>query len=358
MIKKYIYVYVGGEILLAKARWKYDITPELFIKKFKELKSVKEMSFYWGVDRATIRNYAKKIGFNYKDFIPSHNFKQPSEEDIKYICEQYYCKTSKELAEKFGVSKSYIKKIWKKNGLSGKRNKPYTYVFDENYFESIDSKDKAYFLGLLATDGCVYKRKNGIGQHIIKLSLVGDLEIIEEFKKHLKSNNKITKMSNKNKSDFIYTLAIVSDKMAEDLRKYGIVTNKTDKTKFPNIDNEFIPHFIRGVLDGDGSIYKTIQPKNKLKKYRYTINIVGTYKLLNRIAVCLKMYSINSTIYRDNKNYSFPLYTLKIQRQEDMLKFIDLIYKDCDNLYIKRKKDKADELVDDVRCRLAQKCAK
>ena len=38
--------------------------------------------------------------------------------------------------------------------------------------EKIDSPDKAYFLGLLAADGCVYRRKNGSkSQAMIKLTL-------------------------------------------------------------------------------------------------------------------------------------------------------------------------------------------
>lgn len=28
-------------------------------------------------------------------------------------------------------------------------------VYNENYFEKIDSEDKAYFLGLIAADGCI-----------------------------------------------------------------------------------------------------------------------------------------------------------------------------------------------------------
>lgn len=32
------------------------------------------------------------------------------------------------------------------------------YVFNENYFSSIDSEDKAYLLGFICTDGNIYKR--------------------------------------------------------------------------------------------------------------------------------------------------------------------------------------------------------
>ena len=48
---------------------------------------------------------------------------------------------------------------------------------------------------------------------------------------------------------------MVSDIICNDLRQYGIIPNKTYLTKhLPNIPKEFLPHFLRGLLDGDGWI--------------------------------------------------------------------------------------------------------
>ena len=89
---------------------------------------------------------------------------------MEEIKSSYGTISAKELALKYGVSKSRISQIWMKAELKGHRS--YIYNFNHNYFEKIDSPDKAYFLGLLAADGCVYRRKNGSkSQAMIKLTL-------------------------------------------------------------------------------------------------------------------------------------------------------------------------------------------
>jgi hypothetical protein len=42
--------------------------------------------------------------------------------------------------------------------------------------------------------------------------------------------------------------------MAEDLSKYGVVPRKSYYTYLPKIDDKYMNHLIRGILDGDGSI--------------------------------------------------------------------------------------------------------
>ena len=45
------------------------------------------------------------------------------------------------------------------------------YQLNENYFETIDTREKAYFLGLLAADGCIHKTIPGKRNTRISLSL-------------------------------------------------------------------------------------------------------------------------------------------------------------------------------------------
>ena len=66
--------------------------------------------------------------------------------------------------------------------------------------------------------------------------------------------------------------------MFDDLVSHGVVLNKTNIVKPPNIDKEFIPSFILGYFDGDGSIFL-----NNSKRPFYSINIVGTDELLTFI---------------------------------------------------------------------------
>ena len=65
--------------------------------------------------------------------------------------------TQKSLSEKYGVSRSVIKRILQENFVDIRKT---TTKYTANYdiFEDIDSPEKAYWLGFLAADGCVYKR--------------------------------------------------------------------------------------------------------------------------------------------------------------------------------------------------------
>ena len=123
-----------------------------FIEDYNELKSSTEMAKKYGITRETILKFAKRI--NYKN---TYRASLTKEEEY-YILSQYEFKSSTDLSKELEVSRALITKIWRVNGLSGKSSRIYYCDFD--FFENIDSPAKAYFLGVMASDGCVYKRKN------------------------------------------------------------------------------------------------------------------------------------------------------------------------------------------------------
>lgn len=62
------------------------------------------------------------------------------------------------------------------------------YTFNKNYFEKIDSEDKAYFLGLLYADGCNSTSATQNHASIVLNLQEGDKEILEKFMKYINSN--------------------------------------------------------------------------------------------------------------------------------------------------------------------------
>ena len=158
--------------------------------------------------------------------------------------------TIRAVAENFNLSDPSIIKI-----LNEYRIKRYTKVqlyspeLIENYFENIDDEFKAYFLGLIITDGCIHNTKGK--QSLISITLnEKDKYLLDAFKKHIKSNKNITYDGRG-----CCQITILSNKMVNDLKQYGLIPNKSLKTVFPsNIPNHLYPHLIRGMIDGDGSI--------------------------------------------------------------------------------------------------------
>ena len=65
-------------------------------------------------------------------------------------------------------------------------------LLKEDYFSEIDTEQKAYFLGLMLTDGAVVKDNKGERQDTISLELVEtDVEIINKFKEEINSNSSL-----------------------------------------------------------------------------------------------------------------------------------------------------------------------
>ena len=126
---------------------------------------------------------------------------------------------------------------------------------NSNYFETIDSRDKAYWLGIMYSDGCVCERKEG--KYSISLEMI-DKEHIEKFKNALSSSHKICTIRHKGyeNAKLSYSIHIYDSKIANDLINLGCVPRKsTCLSSIPDIPREFIYDFIRGCVDGDGCIY-------------------------------------------------------------------------------------------------------
>lgn len=127
---------------------------------------------------------------------------------------------------------------------------------NESFFEKIDSEEKAYFLGLMYSDGYIFSSKHtkGLGIQLQE----PDKELLIKFNQCLKSNYPlmVVKRLDENHQNCI-RLYGYSKKIAEDLTKQGCFENKTKKLQFPScnqVPSNLIHHFIRGYFDGDGCV--------------------------------------------------------------------------------------------------------
>lgn len=234
------------------------------------------------------------------------------------------------IAKQFNVSITPIKRILTKNGiiLTNRR-----YFVDENYFNNIDTEEKAYWLGFIFADGYTRERKSGNSLEL-KLS-IKDKKHLELFKQNINSNHLITNSTNKVKykdgisQSSMCHLAIYSRTLVESIKKHGVHPRKTFTIKFPNIKEELQNHFIRGYFDGDGSF--SFIPE----KYKITTNIVcASNEFRNDLVEILKKNDIWFKQYSNIK--------IEIQNKLDCLKFYNYIYKNA-TIFLNRKKEKYEE---------------
>ncbi len=161
------------------------------------------------------------------------------------------------------------------------------YKVDDNFLDEI-KEEQAYFLGIMASDGCIRKfPKCSEPYRAFSLTQSGEhgLKLIKYVRDLLKSNCKIYHYKKVNS----YTIQITSKKLTTRLIELGITPRKTLTLEFPKcISKNLAAAFIRGYVDGDGciGIYK-----RGAGEY-LSISLVGTKSFIESTIVLLPLINI------------------------------------------------------------------
>lgn len=210
--------------------------------------------------------------------------------------------------------------------------RPRIYTIDENYFEKIDSKIKAYVVGFLYADGSISGKCLTIVLH------ERDNEILELIKKELNYSGPIQYKLHANTNTY-RVLSIHSRKICSDLTKIGVIRNKTyDSKTIPVIDEKYETNLLMGIFDGDGSIYTS---KNRKE---YTATFCGNIGTLSQIKNMLLKYDISSNEIRYRHDTIFSG-MLEIRGYVNLEKLFKLFYENNDN-YLIRKNDKFNNFIE------------
>ena len=184
-------------------------------------------------------------------------------------------------------------------------------------FNSIDTLEKAYLLGLLQADGCVCNNKQTQSKSVRLKLKESDKYLLEDicnkwpfFKKPVLEVDKSGKKS--------YLIIAYGKELFNDLCMNGVLPRKS----YENANNSFMPQlsknlfisYFLGLLDGDGTI--TIDNKNHIR-----IDLVGkTENLFKYIIEELKVYGIKSNLYyRKDKDY----YMIRISTKSSVKSLIN-----------------------------------
>ena len=232
-----------------------------------------------------------------------------------------------EIAEKFKCTHANISKRLHKAGYHNlrdysKRRLPSRinrHIVDLEFFKNIDNQDKAYFLGLMFSDGSVNSKGN---QFYLKLK---DEDVILKFKEVLKCDYPVIYREVPNKS---YTIEVSSKKMCSDLINLGCIPNKTKVLKFPSLREDLIRHFIRGYFDGDGCL----QLQNKIYHCRFDIACASKQFLESMRPYITAIAVTNGGL---NKESKYNVWHLSYSGNQ-VIQILDWLYKDA-NYYMQRK---------------------
>jgi len=213
----------------------------------------------------------------------------------------------------------------------------FKFSINDNYFKKW-SHNMAYILGLWFADGCITS-----GDRFNITLHVDDKYLLEKILREMESDHQIAM-----KTNTCCMFTIVSKEIVRDIIRLGGKYRKSLDVKFPIIPVNYLPDFIRGLWDGDGSIWYC----NAYKIYKSSICsgskdfLLRLYQLLNKNISDFRA-SIHKTIVKRGSllpNNAVTkrrgiLYSLNLS-VNNTIRLRDYIYKNKKGLKMIRKYNK------------------
>lgn len=186
---------------------------------------------------------------------------------------------------------------------------------------------KAYMLGIIFGDGSLGKST----KQEIEIAM-NDFDVLNcinrnVFDNKININTRILKSGKTN-----YRLGIYNSKIWEEaIYNFELCNNKSAVIKFPNLDEKYLSHFVRGLVDSDGSFFLD---NNKLTFAYGSCSLFFITKLKD---VLMKYCNVNNIkILRINRK-SNDYYTIKWCNKKDPYAIGRWVYKDSENNRGERK---------------------
>ena len=262
-----------------------------------------------------------------------------SDDEINIIKTNYLNKTMNELQQQLqGKTKGDILACCHKLGLTRTKK-----TCERDFFNVIDTEEKAYWLGFIFADGYIsfsdanIKKGQIASAYCVGIKLqVSDKNHLKKFNKSINGNYKVFEETAypdgfRKKQTKSAKILVYSQQMYNDLNQY-FERDKTYTAKFPELPKHLIRHFIRGYFDGDGCLtftQKTFQ--------------VGFVSASQDFYIGLKDALGQNSFHPWEKNeinkHGTKMYYMRLNRLEEKYRFLDWIYNDC-SIYLDRKYQK------------------
>jgi hypothetical protein len=124
------------------------------------------------------------------------------------------------------------------------------------YFDEIDTAEKAYWLGFLLTDGCVRGYGDGGSRLVVKLARK-DREHLVKLHAALGARRPIRDIEAVTFGALrpLSVLDVCSPPLTRALISHGVLPRKTHTCEPWDGPSDLMPHYWRGIIDGDGGVY-------------------------------------------------------------------------------------------------------
>ncbi len=280
------------------------------------------------------------------------------QQKIDIVNEYIYGNTAPQIGQKYSVSSNCIYSILKHRGIARRQTGSYNhktckqrankYRINNQYFDTINTEEKAYFLGFLFADGCNDEKNNRVCLSLAEQ----DKDILNKLKESIEFSGNIIiipklKPTHQNRSFIRFN----GPKISRALAMLGCTSRKSFTAQFPTkfIPKDMLNHFVRGYFDGDGSI-SIIKTKTGYRRPSMDIccsilfGIELSKIIMENVGIDLRMYKCFKTEIR----------RLATTNWVKSVKFLNWIYKDH-TVCLLRKYKKYLELLELDRDRMGRK---
>lgn len=205
-------------------------------------------------------------------------------------------------------------------------------IYNESFFDVIDTKEKAYILGYTLADGYINRNTLEYGcaladKEILNFiaSQLGEIKVRED----VYINQKTRRFPRAR-------LSIGNKKLVQGI--LSKINSKEEKT-FPRVKKELQHYVLLGLFDGDGCLtYGHRTDRNRLWQ---KVNFTASYKILNAIQKLLSKLGITTSLHPKGKEKCF---VLEIANLNDVIAILRYMYQDESFIVLHRKFNKYNAL--------------
>jgi intein-encoded DNA endonuclease-like protein len=246
-----------------------------------------------------------------------------------------------EIAEKYEVSHSMILKYLEQNGIDRRSAEEChrIYPIQEDFFDCIDTQEKAYFLGFLYADG-----GNALEANYVRIDLSRkDKDILEKLarliyldenpEQHIRDYEREKEYKEQVITIYGSYLNINSKHICHKLYDLGCENKKSLTLVFPKwlINSELQRHFIRGYYDGDGGVSLT-----DIKTRGATSKIISTIEFCYSMREIIMKYTGVQFGEPYNDVSDKNVYSIHLCGNRKIANFLNWLYKSA-TIYLDRK---------------------
>lgn len=252
---------------------------------------------------------------------------------VDEILECYRVKGHRKTLEKYGL---YALRYLRRNKLWERSTVPVPKYIEE----FLSSKNRYYWAGFIAADGCIRNCNNlYIGLSIVDADHLLQIQNLMGGSVLLYPKRNTVEWNIHGASEVILFL-----------KSLNIVPRKTKILKPPVLKNENqIRNFIRGYFDGDGCVTTSLLKSGSLVK---TVTFLGTKKMLTWISASLKKYA--KTNLSPKLVLSRGICVINYSSTHDFVQIKQWMYQESE-VHLQRKHDRFQEIEELLKSRRSYK---